>query len=512
MLSEEDKVRRLEEGEEVLISDSGPEIQQKEKMKEKKKVKEGKKQQGKGKKEKEKEMEMEMGDLAELVGIVEEKTSEKQAKRKKNGDLTTSKKSVSRNTKKKRKRREGEEVEKVVVNDKKKGGKRKGGKKEGGKRERGKNLLGRFVELGEKSGKKMKMFNEEGAEAFMNKVSVKDVVYSDFPNSEPMPEPLENEEEEEYMLPMEEEEGEERILDGEENNLEEEKGQEEENVLHEEEDMLEDENSSSSSRLAAPVSYTRIRITENGISLGTNEEFQKKRASAPESNTELFQELPSNGRINAASFRKRSANGRWNEEDTNKFYTLLRQFGTDFELISNIFPGRNRKQIKNKFKKEEKTNPARINEALRNSLPFDFEVYNQLRQKIQEEEEGKEESGMERPKRVPTANVPSGSAMKKKEVSKSVSIEEEVDFGEAESAFLFPQSSNEEILLGEKEEGKDEEEILPAAALIQEESGEILLPPLEQQNEEEGSFHFQDDSDALSDKESSIRDKESEDH
>lgn len=42
----------------------------------------------------------------------------------------------------------------------------------------------------------------------------------------------------------------------------------------------------------------------------------------------------------------------------------LQQFGTDFELIQNLFPGRTRRQVKAKFKNEEKLNPVRLADAL----------------------------------------------------------------------------------------------------------------------------------------------------
>lgn len=44
----------------------------------------------------------------------------------------------------------------------------------------------------------------------------------------------------------------------------------------------------------------------------------------------------------------------------------LRQFGENYELISYMLPGRDRKQCKNKFKAEDKKNSARIDECLKN--------------------------------------------------------------------------------------------------------------------------------------------------
>ncbi|GAX84581.1 hypothetical protein CEUSTIGMA_g12002.t1 [Chlamydomonas eustigma] len=69
--------------------------------------------------------------------------------------------------------------------------------------------------------------------------------------------------------------------------------------------------------------------------------------------------------INSQSYMKRGRGERWGEEDTDLFYNGLRHFGTDFTLISQLFPDRDRKHIKNKFNKEQKSNLTKVNDALR---------------------------------------------------------------------------------------------------------------------------------------------------
>ncbi|KAK4668485.1 uncharacterized protein QC764_707740 [Podospora pseudoanserina] len=56
--------------------------------------------------------------------------------------------------------------------------------------------------------------------------------------------------------------------------------------------------------------------------------------------------------------------GQWSDADTDQFYWALSRFGTDFELISKMFPGKTRKHIKLKFNREERQNPARVKSAL----------------------------------------------------------------------------------------------------------------------------------------------------
>ncbi|QDS72693.1 hypothetical protein FKW77_003182 [Venturia effusa] len=57
-------------------------------------------------------------------------------------------------------------------------------------------------------------------------------------------------------------------------------------------------------------------------------------------------------------------NERWTFDQTEKFYDALTSFGTDFMIISTMFPGMTRRQIKAKFVREERAEPERIRDAL----------------------------------------------------------------------------------------------------------------------------------------------------
>lgn len=69
-------------------------------------------------------------------------------------------------------------------------------------------------------------------------------------------------------------------------------------------------------------------------------------------------------KINQATYGKRSKTETWDEELTDLFYRGLRMFGTDFMVISKLFPGRSRRQIKLKFNNEERRDPQRIKDTL----------------------------------------------------------------------------------------------------------------------------------------------------
>ncbi|XP_062498940.1 transcription factor TFIIIB component B'' homolog [Corticium candelabrum] len=83
--------------------------------------------------------------------------------------------------------------------------------------------------------------------------------------------------------------------------------------------------------------------------------------------------------ITSASFRKRTSTTKaWTKEETERLYEALSKVGTDFSLMVGMFPGRTRKQIKAKFKREEKYSCARINEAINKSVPLQESTFSSL--------------------------------------------------------------------------------------------------------------------------------------
>lgn len=57
------------------------------------------------------------------------------------------------------------------------------------------------------------------------------------------------------------------------------------------------------------------------------------------------------------------------------FEQALAQFGENYELISYVLPGRDRKACKNKFKAEDKRNPNRISFCLKNRVPYGITLW-----------------------------------------------------------------------------------------------------------------------------------------
>lgn len=74
----------------------------------------------------------------------------------------------------------------------------------------------------------------------------------------------------------------------------------------------------------------------------------------------------------------------WPPEETIRFYRCLHTIGTDFSMMMQLFPNRTRRDLKLKFKKEERLNLKLINKAL--LFPKEFNI-EELRQQFQEEDE-----------------------------------------------------------------------------------------------------------------------------
>lgn len=79
--------------------------------------------------------------------------------------------------------------------------------------------------------------------------------------------------------------------------------------------------------------------------------------------------------MNSATFSKRERPERWDGDETSQFYKALSQWGTDFNLIAQLFPGRSRRQIKAKYKLEERRNPGKLHLAVLRKLPIDVDSY-----------------------------------------------------------------------------------------------------------------------------------------
>lgn len=150
---------------------------------------------------------------------------------------------------------------------------------------------------------------------------------------------------------------------------------------------LQEAANASSTAVQAP----RMRVVNGNLVLDTSSTQVDRNARAREDAEELqeVEEDELTTRVNQMSWikanrkdpRERTTWGptradRWSDEQTEMFYEALKMFGTDFFIISKMFPGKTRANVKRKFVKEERLDPERIKRVLvGESVPMDFEEY-----------------------------------------------------------------------------------------------------------------------------------------
>lgn len=103
----------------------------------------------------------------------------------------------------------------------------------------------------------------------------------------------------------------------------------------------------------------------------------------------------SSKKLNYHSYMSRPQSVRWSKADTELFYQAIRQFGTDFAMIQQLFPNRTRHQVKLKFKNEERKHPLQVHDALvhRSKDHSHFERVIQQLQTRAEQNSDKERTG-----------------------------------------------------------------------------------------------------------------------
>ncbi|BEI86756.1 hypothetical protein CcaverHIS002_0701020 [Cutaneotrichosporon cavernicola] len=76
--------------------------------------------------------------------------------------------------------------------------------------------------------------------------------------------------------------------------------------------------------------------------------------------------------INSATWGKKVSNDRWTAEETELFFSALRETGENYTLMKAYFPGRNVRQLRRKAQRENKSNPERMYDAVMNRKPMDY--------------------------------------------------------------------------------------------------------------------------------------------
>ncbi|XP_055903737.1 transcription factor TFIIIB component B'' homolog [Eupeodes corollae] len=111
-----------------------------------------------------------------------------------------------------------------------------------------------------------------------------------------------------------------------------------------------------------------LMIDEMSLEIETTAEVEARKVLA---NTSLIYHDENTG---GEGFYKRTKRTKdWSPDETIKFYRCLQTVGTDFSLMLTLFPNRKRRDLKLKFKKEERCNLNLINKALLYPGTFNIE-------------------------------------------------------------------------------------------------------------------------------------------
>ncbi|KAF4028470.1 Myb DNA-binding like [Phytophthora infestans] len=125
-------------------------------------------------------------------------------------------------------------------------------------------------------------------------------------------------------------------------------------------------------------------VTENTITLGDDALGD---SSVGGENTGL---PPRHSGSRYSSSHPNGPGKRWGKEETKQFYYCLSQVGPNFSMMATLFPTRKRKELKSKFKYEEKNHAKLIEIALRASTaPLDSEMVDVIAQMVDKEAQRK---------------------------------------------------------------------------------------------------------------------------
>ncbi|CEP16917.1 hypothetical protein [Parasitella parasitica] len=126
----------------------------------------------------------------------------------------------------------------------------------------------------------------------------------------------------------------------------------------------------------------QVRLVNGEIVLDTDSLVVERReggANYGDDPMEIVEESSTTKKVNSSTYGKRKQSSRWDDLETALFYDCLSQFGTDFEMIANMIPGRNRSQIRTKFNREEKLCPEKVTEyMITKRKPMDLDKYKEV--------------------------------------------------------------------------------------------------------------------------------------
>ncbi|XP_017047970.2 transcription factor TFIIIB component B'' [Drosophila ficusphila] len=125
-------------------------------------------------------------------------------------------------------------------------------------------------------------------------------------------------------------------------------------------------------------------IDEKTLEIETTAEVEARKVLANSSLILMDETTGDNG-----FYKRHKRTPYWTSDETVRFYRSLQIIGTDFSLMCQMFPNRSRRDLKLKYKKEERTNGQLINKALLYPKAFNIQ---ELKDQLEEEDREREEN------------------------------------------------------------------------------------------------------------------------
>ncbi|KAH8376890.1 hypothetical protein KR093_001921 [Drosophila rubida] len=154
-------------------------------------------------------------------------------------------------------------------------------------------------------------------------------------------------------------------------------------------ELLEAKTEDAAASSAMPVPQLKLDangemiIDEKTLEIETTAEVEARKVLANSSLILMDETTGDNG-----FYKRHKRTPAWSSDDTVRFYRSLQIIGTDFSLMCQMFPKRTRRELKLKYKREERMNGQLINKALLYPKAFNIqELKEQLEREDQERAE-----------------------------------------------------------------------------------------------------------------------------
>lgn len=119
----------------------------------------------------------------------------------------------------------------------------------------------------------------------------------------------------------------------------------------------------------------QLQVTDGKLDIDTDSTIRQQNNAHDSTNRDVEETNPFVQPVISNTYSKRKQTDKWTAEEEYDFFRALSDWGTDFSIISDLFPHRTRKQVKAKFNNEERKRPGLIETALAQKFKPDLEQY-----------------------------------------------------------------------------------------------------------------------------------------